>query len=154
MEDFPDIISSNIIDQKWDAFWEDRSAAMPAGERQVLVLSLPFLPGSPEQVQLQRMLQACQLTEHQIHILQLEPEQLIAWHQIRDAIKPKQVILLGVTTEQLGLSVYLMPHQVSRFNDCIWIPTGSLELLAQQPEIKTHLWNYGLKPVFIDKSYD
>jgi hypothetical protein len=119
----------------------------------VLVASTPFLPGSAEETQLKKMLQACQLREEDYHIVQFSDDMQIAWHALRDQLGVKSVLLLGVTPVQLGVSAQLMPHQLSRFNDCNWIVTDSLEVLIQRPEIKAHLWNYGLKPAFVDKVY-
>ena len=117
------------------------------------MLSLPLEPGSAAEMQLVKMLQACQLAPGFYNLLQLKPEEKVAWHQLRDTLKPRNVILLGITAEQLGVGIYFMPHQVNRFNDCSWIPTLSVPELEQQPDIKKHLWNYGLKPVFVEKVY-
>jgi hypothetical protein len=118
-----------------------------------LVISLPLETGGAAEMQLVKMLQACQLSPDAYNLLQLEPEKKIAWHQLRDALKPKNIILLGITAEQLGIGIYFMPHQVNRFNERSWVPTLSVPELEQQPDIKKHLWNYGLKPVFVEKIY-
>jgi hypothetical protein len=154
MSDQPDIIKTKIINSKWDAFWSDASGQLENLEpRPVLVVTTPYGAGSAEETQLVKMLQACKLTPDQYHIIHFTEETMLAWHLLRDKLNPSQIIILGVSPEQLGLSVQLMPHQVSRFNDRSWIVTGTLEQLIQYNDIKTHVWNYGLKPVFIDKIY-
>jgi hypothetical protein len=153
MNEFPDIINSQIVSNEYDVFWTTPDELAQLTPRKVLVASTPFLPGSAEETQLKKMLQACQLREEDYHIVQFSDDMQIAWHALRDQLGVKSVLLLGVTPVQLGVSAQLMPHQLSRFNDCNWIVTDSLEVLIQRPEIKAHLWNYGLKPAFVDKVY-
>ncbi|XZF14699.1 hypothetical protein ACTHGU_01035 [Chitinophagaceae bacterium MMS25-I14] len=148
------IINTPIISSDLDAFWSDFPAKsewkVPCGN---LVLTHPFAQGSVSDVQLQKILKACTLSEDQYNVIQLPADQKIAWHKLRDLLKPRNVILFGIEPAQLGVSVHFMPHQVNRFNDCSWIPTLDIEQLEQYPDIKKHLWNYGLKPVFVDRVY-
>lgn len=152
MDEIPDIINSQIISSIWDVFWTSTSSeAERFSPRNVLVIATPFTAGSAEETQLKKMLQACNLKEDDFNVLQFDTE--IAWHLLRDKLQVKTIILLGILPAQLGVSVQLMPHQVSRFNGANWILTGTLQELMQHPDIKSHVWNYGLKPVFIDKVY-
>jgi hypothetical protein len=154
MEEQINIINTKVIPEDWNAFWEDISPLVADMQPQdTLVLSQPFPTGSATENQLQKMLAACQLQPNQYNIIQLTDDQKIAWHQLREWLKPDKVILLGVSTDQLGISIQFMPHQVNRFNDCSWMPTLSIPQLEEYPDIKKHLWNYGLKPVFVDKIY-
>ncbi len=154
MNSTPDIINTQVISDAYNQFWEDISPRIKGMDPLPdMVLSLPFETSSPAEMQLQKMLQACALAPGQYNLLQIGAQERIAWHQLRDALQPKNIILLGITTEQLGISIHFMPHQVNRFNDCSWIPTLSVPELEQQPDIKKHLWNYGLKPVFVEKIY-
>jgi hypothetical protein len=149
-----DLINSQIISDKWDAYWSDASGNLnDLTPRSVLVATTPFASGSPEEAQLRKMMQACQLQEEDYNIIQFNNDTKLAWHFLRDLLEVRTIILLGVTPEQLGVSAQLMPHQVSRFNDCVWIVTGPLDLLMTNHDIKGHVWNYGLKPVFVDKVY-
>lgn len=152
MENFPDIINTPVIFSRWDAFWQSPEHHT-LEQKQVLVITTPFDEKSEVGNQLQKILAACKLSEEQIQLLVLKDEEEIAWHQLRDIVAPKQVILFGVEPSRLGISAYFMPHQVSRFNGASWMQTLSLEELMKRTEIKTHLWNYGMKPVFIDKVY-
>lgn len=154
MDNAPDIIKTQIIPDTYNQFWSDVSPRIKGMDPlDNLVVSLPLEAGSATETQLLKMLQACALTPGTYNLLQLPAEDKIAWHQLRDALKPKNIILLGVTAEQLGIAIHFMPHQVNRFNDCSFIPTLSVPELEQQPDIKKHLWNYGLKPVFVEKIY-
>ncbi|PZF71154.1 hypothetical protein [Taibaiella soli] len=154
MSEQPDIINTDIISETTNAYWEDISPLVNGrAPKDTLVLTTPYDPGSPTESQMLKIMQACQLQSDQFNILSLSENQLVAWHQLRDYLKPKNVILFGITAEQLGIAIHFMPHQVNRFNDCSWIPTLTIEQLEMYPDIKKHFWNYGLKPVFIDKIY-
>lgn len=153
MHDFPDIINSQIVSSEYDIFWSKADALSELSPRPVLVATSPFTPGSAEEEQLKKMLAACQLKESDYHLVPFDETTQIAWHWLRDEWHLKAVLLLGVGPTQLGVSAQLMPHQLSRFGNCTWIVTDSLTRLIQRPEIKTHLWNYGLKPAFVDKVY-
>jgi hypothetical protein len=154
MDRLPDIINTSIISNTANDFWADTEGRLQGLEpRSVLVVSTPFTPGSEEDALIRKMLQGCTLQEMDYHILQLDPEDRLAWHVMRDQLEPRQVILLGILPEQLGISVQFMPHQLTRFNDRSWVPTSSPDQLIQYPDIKGHLWKYGLKPLFIDKVY-
>ncbi len=152
MEDIPEIINTPIVTEFWDQFWQLPQLKDPS-PKQVLIFSLPFEPNSADQIQLTKMIQACKLELTDCYIHQMKEDELCSWHQIRTLIQPKYVLVLGINPQQLGISALFMPHQVSRFNECSWIFTDGLSELAQRPEIKTHLWNYGLKPVFVEKIY-
>jgi len=153
MSDIPDIINTQIISSEYDIFWTSADEVQSLHSKPVLICSRPYTDGSAEEVQLKKMLQACQLTEQDYNVIQFEPDSRIAWHYLRDSLQVRSILLLGVTPDQLGVSAQLMPHQLSRFNNCNWIVTDTLETLLQRTEIKTHLWNYGLKPAFVEKVY-
>lgn len=151
MNDLPDIINSQIISNKYDVFWtntsEDISQLSP---KSVLIVTTPFAPESEEATLLKKIILASKLDENEVNVIQFQNE--IAWHQLKDQLGVKTIILFGITPDQLGVSVQLMPHQVSRFSNTNWIVTASLKQLEDKL-IKDHLWNYGLKPVFIEKAY-
>lgn len=154
MNDLPDIIHTNVVTDNWDKFWseaqENRDNMLPTD---VLILSKPFAGNSDDEVQLIKMMQACKLGEDAYKVMQVDEQTVVSWHALRDKLNIKTLILLGVSPQEIGVSAQLMPHQVSRFNNCNWIVTSSLPELRVQNDIKTHLWNYGLKPIFIDKVY-
>jgi len=153
MNDFPDVLKTDIVTSDTDVFWSLPDSISQLPPRNVFIASAPFLKESAEEIQLKKMLMACQLQESDYHIVQFDEETNIPWHLLRDHLQAKSVLLLGVQPRQLGVSAQLMPHQLSRFNECNWIVTDRLEVLLERAEIKTHLWNYGLKPAFVDKVY-
>ncbi|MBS1589108.1 MAG: hypothetical protein JST52_05795 [Bacteroidetes bacterium] len=151
--EMPDILKTDILSYKFDIFWQSNDELINLDPRPVFVASTAFQPNSPEEEQLIKMLSACRLDASSFHVMQLQPESQIAFHLLKDHLQLKSIILLGISPIQLGVSAYLMPHQLSRFGNCNWIVTESLKTLLERPEIKTHLWQYGLKPAFVDQVY-
>lgn len=154
MSDIHDIINAEIISSDYDIFWTLPEEVTTLEPRPVLIASQSFDCGSAEETQLKKMLQACQLGDKDYHVIQFGEGQKVAWHLLRDQLQVKSIIILGINPEQLGVSALFMPHQLSRFNQCNWILTESLQVLMTRPEIKNHLWQYGLKPAFVEKVYD
>lgn len=151
MSDFPDIISTAIIDNKQDEFWRalpPEVSQLP--QKDTMVITLPMLAN--EDGQLQKMMQACKLDAKDYNVVQMKESEPISWHQLRDTLKPGTVLLLGVLPEQLGISAQFYMFAPNRFSDCIWIAAPSLAQLEQQPDAKKQLWTTGLKPVFVDKT--
>jgi hypothetical protein len=153
MGELPDIIRTDIIKEEWDIFWRDTHIEQDETAKTILIVSSPYQPGSSEETQLNKMLQACTLTAAQYRIIRLPEEENISWHRLREKLNPKVVLLVGVLPRQLGIAALLNINAPNRFNDCIWIPTLSVSELEQQPEMKKQLWISGLKPVFVDKSF-
>lgn len=151
MADLQNIIQSKIVDTEWDAFWQQLPANVAILQPEnTLILSLPYAAGSAEDVQLTKMLQACQLTGY--NIVQIETGQRIAWHLLKDKLSPKYILLLGIAPEQLGISAMFRLFSPNHFDECTWIPGLSLTEMESQPEVKKQLWLNGLKPVFVDKT--
>ena len=153
MTDNLNIISSKIVSTDWDAFWQ-QNIANEELEKSVVVFSTLYAVGSPEQMQLFKMLGACALTPEDFHIIHIKEGEQVAWHQVRDRIKPKQVILCGVMPQQLGISAMFRFNEPNKFNDRIFIPTLSLPELERNAEVKKQLWLNALKPVFVDKQFE
>lgn len=153
MEGLPNIINTDIVKQDWDSFWQDMKEPGNTVTKKVLVVSVPFIPNSAEDIQLQKMLQACKLTAEDYDVFQVPENQNIAWHKLRDYFKPKMILLLGVTPQDLGISALFKFNEACSFNDVLWLATVSLSAMEQQPDLKVQLWNSGLKPIFIEKKY-
>src|SRR5262249_54046362 len=154
MSDVPDILNTPVLPAGYDAFWKDEQGILDGlTPKDTLFITPPIAAGSLADTKLQAIIKACGLSEGEYHIIQLHPEAKIAWHLIRDTLKPKYIVMLGIELSQLALSVQFMPHQVSRFDDRAFIPTFTIEQVEEYPDIKRHFWLYGLKPVFIDKVY-
>lgn len=153
MSDFPDIINTAIIDSSEDQLWADISAKVSGMQAlDILVVSQPFAQGSPEEVQLQKMMQACKLEAAAYNTIHIATEERLSWARLRDRLEPKYILLLGVLPQQLGIAALFHMFAPNRFNDRVWIAAPSLAALEQQPEAKKQLWLSGLKPVFVDKA--
>jgi hypothetical protein len=151
MTDNLNIIRSKIVGDQQDVFWN--AYATDKGPKSTLIISLAFEARSTDEVQLQKMMQACMLGPDDYHVVQLGGQEQVAWHSIRDIIQPETVILLGISPQQLGISAMLKFNEPNRFNDRILIPTLTLQDLEKQPEVKKQLWLQALKPVFVDKAF-
>lgn len=147
---FMQLINTKIIPDSQNIYWE----ALPAewqslNERICIVLTLPYAPGSNEEQTLLKMLGACKLAADQFHILTLQPEQKVAWHLLRETLKPKYALLLGINPQSLGISALFRLNEANDFNECRIIPSLPLEQLIQMQDMRTALWQNGLKPVFV-----
>jgi hypothetical protein len=151
MTDFPNIIESKIISREFDALWEELQLPGVINEQaKTLVICTVYAAGGPEEAQLRKMMQACKLAETDYIVVQPEEGKPVAWHQLRDRLQPKYVLLLGVHPLQLGISALFHLYAPTRFNDTVWICGPSLQDMESQPDAKKQLWLNGLKPVFVD----
>ena len=154
MSEYQDIITTDIITATVDTFWENDRLSVPEGaEKAVLILSNSYFAGSPEETQLNKMLQACGLDNEKYNIIQLADNENIAWHKLKYKFKSKYIFLIGLLPAQLGIAAVFNIHAPNRFDDTIWIPSLSIAELEKNPEMKKQLWLNALKPVFVDKSF-
>ena len=149
MEYLPNIINSPVVGTEHDMFWNElppeTGNLTPAD---TLVISISYEAGSSEEVQLQKILQACKLQQGDYNIVKIAETAALPWYKLRDALKPKTILLFGVTPQQLGITAMFRLFAPNHFNDCKWVASPSLTELEKQPEAKKQLWQYGLKPVF------
>ena len=147
------IINTSVITDQYDVFWDAESIKRKALKaKPVLIITHTGLKEEEREL-INKIVIACKLSDQEYNLLSLDVEERFAWHLLRDELKVSTLISFGVDLAQLGVTVQLMAHQTNRFDGCNWIPTATPAQMIAQPEIKTHLWNYGLKPVFIDKIY-
>ncbi len=155
MDNLPDIFNTLLVPEQINEFWEDAgSVAGNMAPKDTLVITCPLGNEGKDRAQLLKMLQACKLEDHQYNLIELPEDKLIGWHRLKEALKPRYILLVGIDPQQLGMSVVFMPHQVSRFDQAVWVFTWSIPQLEQYPEAKKHLWQYGLKPVFVEQSFE
>ncbi|MGN6568978.1 MAG: hypothetical protein ACTHJ0_13545 [Flavipsychrobacter sp.] len=153
MEGLPNIINTNIVKQDWDSFWQELKDPGNSVTKKVLIISSPFASNSAEDMQLQKMLQACKLSTEDYNLFQIPDNQNFAWHKLREHFKPKMILLLGISPQDLGISALFKFNEACLFNDVLWLATVSLSAMEQQPDLKVQLWNSGLKPIFVEKKY-
>jgi hypothetical protein len=149
-----DIIRTAIVDPATDIFWNDTAVlTSDAGMKPVLVLVQAFAAANSEEIQLQKMLDACGLKQEQYNIIQINDGQMISWPSLRGKFDPKIIFMIGVIPSQLGISALFQVNMPNKFNDRVWLPTLSISELEQQPAVKKQLWMSGMKPVFVDKVF-
>ena len=144
------LITSKIIPSSENAYWDSLPEAWQAlSARPLLVLTTPYQADSPEETTLIKMLAGCQLNPDQYHILTVQADQQIAWHSLQHTLSPQYVLLLGIQPVQLGIAALFQLNEINQFNNCIIIPSLSLEQLDQYTDAKKALWLNALKPTFI-----
>ena len=152
--EYTNIIKTDIVNNKYDVLWDDISGVVKdAATRPVLIVVNGCEQGSTEDIQLQKMLDACKLAPGQYNIIRLEKDGQVAWHRLRERLDPKIIFLIGVSPVQLGIAAFFKLNEPNNFNDRVWLPTVGINELEQHKDVKTHLWNSGMKPVFIDKKF-
>ncbi len=148
------IIKSDLVSAVHDVMWNDISDLVKGAEpRPVLVLTLPFAQQSMENTQLVKMLEAAKLQPAQYNIIQIEQDKVVAWHQLRERLNPEIIFLIGVVPSQLGISSLFKLNAPNHFNDRVWLATVPLANLAERPDIRKELWEYGLRPLFVDLTF-
>jgi hypothetical protein len=154
MNEFPNIIATDIINSASDVFWKnDITTPDNDAQKPVLILSNAYPAGGAEEVQLQKMLQACTLTVGDYHVVQLNENQRLSWHFFKEKFNPKFILLIGLQPAQLGIHSLFNINIPNHFGDAVWIPSLSISDLEKQPEMKKQLWLNALKPAFVDKSF-
>ncbi|MDI9320979.1 MAG: hypothetical protein QM530_10995 [Phycisphaerales bacterium] len=144
----PDIINTAIVPATLDVNW-DLSMISVIEEHDTLVLSTPFQSGSAEEAQLTKMLVACKLTKEQFQIVQLASEEQMPWYQLREQSKATKVLLLGVLPAQLHIAAMMIQNEVNHFDGAEWMPTFSLEQIANNDALKKHLWVNVFQKVYL-----
>jgi hypothetical protein len=148
------IIKSEIIETKYDIFWDDAAELIGyCTPKSVLVIVCNIDSDDQDDAQLRKMLEAGRLQPGQYNIIKLLANEQVAWHKLRERLKPKVVFLLGIMPAQLGISSAFRLHEPNNFGDCIWLPALSIAELGQNPSAKSQLWSMGMKPIFVDKKY-
>ena len=153
MSDFPNILSAKIVGNEINVFWDEKPDLSGCNKSGILILVTEYQPGSAEETQLQKIMQACGLQPEQYNILKLKQDERIPWSHLREVLQPKVLLLMGVAPAQLGISALLRLNTPNRFDEVLFIPSISLSDMEKHTEHKKELWLQGLKPVFVDKVY-
>lgn len=151
MSEIPKIITSDTLDNTTDDFWVDLPQEMGAiGKKEVLIIAEKMDENSPEKLQLEKIISACQLEQDSYYLIALNKEEQIAWHKLKTSFEPKTVLLFGILPQKLGISSLFRLNSVNNFNDCTFIPALSIAQMEEQLEAKKQLWTNALKPHFVD----
>src|SRR5690606_39639235 len=71
-DEMPDIIHTDIVSAAYDVFWNDLPnwiESLP--KRKVMIITRPFEKGSPEAIQLSKIIAACKLEEDAYNCIHL-----------------------------------------------------------------------------------
>jgi hypothetical protein len=154
MNEYINIIKTNLTDPQYDVLWEPLPDDIKAMPRKPVLVITPANENNPAAAaQVQKMLDACQLTPAQYNIVTLKEDEMIAWHQLREQMDPKFIFLIGIMPSRLGIASMFRLNEPNRFNERYWLPTLSPEQLNENAELKKQLWSNGMKPLFVDKAY-
>ena len=58
MSDFPNILSAKIVGEEMNVFWDKKLDLSGCSKSGILILVTEYQPGSAEEIQLQKILQA------------------------------------------------------------------------------------------------
>jgi len=110
-----------------------------------LVLVSPPKNEVDEMVQLGKILAACKLQQHEYKIDILTKN----WSFYRNSENIKEVLLFGISENELNIDIQIPTNQAIKFDGRIWIKTLSISEMANNQQIKNELWQNALKPHFV-----
>jgi hypothetical protein len=146
------IINTKIVKAEWDEFWLEGSIDAHYKPKDCLVVTQSFALGTPEEIQLKKMIGACGIDTLNVNTIHINNLEKLSWRQLKEKLDPKYVLLLGIQPIQLGISALFRLNEPNYFDHCLLIPALSLTEMETMPEMKKELWLNGLKPVFVDKT--
>lgn len=146
-----DIFNAPLVRPAVDRLWDERSIPdiIPCD---TLVISTPYAPESDAALQLMRMLGACKLSASDFAVVQVAPDQIVAWHLLKAHTGATKVLLLGVPPVQLGIHAMMTLHEINHFNGVQWMVTTTLDEISTNAPLKQHLWTHMLKKVYFPES--
>ncbi|MBI1344545.1 MAG: hypothetical protein GC171_16615 [Terrimonas sp.] len=95
---------------------------------------------------LSNILLACKLTLADVAIANLSDSDQDASLLLKET-DPSVVLLFGIEPDELGLPLRFPQFQVQKFNKVTYLSAGHLELIKENKELKSRLWNC-LKNIF------
>lgn len=151
MSDFPRIINTETISTETDVFWaENQHKLQDLIPKEVAVITTTYQPKSTEEIQLNKIIEACKMDSDKYNIVMLNTDEKLSWQYIKNTIQPRIVISFGVLPKQLGIAALFRLNTPNKFDDMIFIPALAISDLEQNIDSKKELWNSALKPTFID----
>jgi len=152
MTDTSTIINTPIINPETDIFWQNEQRSSSVSNIETLIITNKIEADSPEEIQLNKILEACKLNKESYVLMQLDAADKKAWHTLKANYHPQAVILFGVHPQQLGIAALFRFNYYNNYDGAKWIPTLSLSELEQNAQAKKDLWVNALKPTFVDNN--
>jgi hypothetical protein len=97
--------------------------------------------GDGEMKFLNDLLSACNLTMGDIAFLNFCENNAFAYQAITEQLHPKQVLIFGVTPQELDLPFAIPFFQVQNFNEQLYVIAPSFKDIQLNKELKKQLWN-------------
>jgi hypothetical protein len=110
-----------------------------------LVLIAPTKNESEELNQLQKILSACKLQQSEFSIAPLTHD----WAYYRNNASIREVLLFGISENDLNICIQLPENQAIKFDNRVWIKTASIAEMMNNQQIKNDFWQNALKPTFV-----
>lgn len=110
-----------------------------------LVICRPFVQGPEEMDQLEKILAACKIQKGAYKVEQ-QPR---PWSFFRQWGNIKEILLFGVSEQELDLNLQFNENQVCKFDERVFIKTASLAEILTNQQIKNNLWQNALKIHFL-----
>ncbi len=117
-----------------------------SGDTQTLVVTNTLATDALANQQLQKILDACKLSKESTAIVYDVPN----WSSLKQKLTSiENILLFGVTENDLGITGNWQPNKIISFDDISWIKTASVTTLQNDNNLKADLWNNALKALFI-----
>lgn len=122
------------------------STPLQAGKGVLIILRDRLVNGSTTHQMFVNLVTACQLTLAEIDLISPYTLDLSAADLIKK-YAPSKIIMFGVASSEIGLSVYFPDYQVQEVNGVSYLTAPDLALIENDPKLKTTLW-MSLKKMF------
>lgn len=146
------IITTKIITSQNDTVWNRLPEVINnMTPKPVLVLTNVMEQDSDEHKILMKMLDGSKLVPDQYNHVQIADADEISWSQLHHHLNPFVVFLLGVLPSKLGVAALFKINEPNNYDGTIWLPTIRITDVIRDESFKSHLWNNGMKPLFLNK---
>lgn len=116
----------------------------PAGV--LIIVRDKLINGSTTHTMFTNLLNACNLSLAQVDLI--SPYTLdISAYDLLKKYSPAQIIMFGVASSEIGLSVYFPDYQVQDVDGIHYLTAPDLALIENNPDLKKKLWQ-SLKKLF------
>ena len=140
------LFSTKVIPSAADALWILPEGLPDFAGIALIIFSTPYTTSSAEEQTLAKMMTACRLSAAQYAVIQMQPEQRIAWQTLTASDAPRVILMLGISPAQLAISALFRFNHGNAFLGKTFIPSGTLAQIEQDATMKRELWTQGLKP--------
>lgn len=120
--------------------------AEPLSSSVLIIVRDKLINGSTTHTMFTNLLNACNLSLAQVNLISPYTMDISA-HDILKKYSPVQIIMFGVASSEIGLSVFFPDYQVQDIDGVHYLTAPDLALIENNPEFKKKLW-LSLKKLF------